>query len=165
MIALRFVYLLALAVWTGGLFVLGGVTAPSLFDTLQARAPEAGRVLAGAAFGAVLTRFHHVAYGCAAAMLLTLVGMALVGPRPRPYAPRLAVIGSMLALTAVVGFPVQQRLEHLQASIRGPVSALPDNDPRKAEFGRWHGVSNGLLGATAVAALALLFWEARETRG
>src|SRR4026209_1941046 len=47
MLALRYAAVLALALWTGGLVVVGAVAAPAIFDVLGARGAE-GRGLAGA---------------------------------------------------------------------------------------------------------------------
>ena len=71
MLALRLVYVLALAVWLGGMTILGAVVAPTIFQTMQAADPESGRALAGLAFGAMLARFHYVAYGCGVLLLVT----------------------------------------------------------------------------------------------
>ena len=51
MLALRYVYVLALVVWLGGMVVLGAIVAPATFQVLQASAPATGRALAGAVFG------------------------------------------------------------------------------------------------------------------
>ena len=56
---LRLVSLVLLALWVGGLAVLGFVAAPAIFAALEAHDPTAGRALAGAVFGAVLWRFHY----------------------------------------------------------------------------------------------------------
>ena len=56
MFVLRYVYVVALVVWVGGLIVAGAFVAPALFGVLQAEAGTAGRVLAGAVFGEVLRR-------------------------------------------------------------------------------------------------------------
>ena len=45
MLALRYLYVLALVVWLGGMVVLGAIIAPATFQVLQARAPEIGRAL------------------------------------------------------------------------------------------------------------------------
>jgi hypothetical protein len=58
---LRFAYALALALWLGGMIVLGAIVAPSLFSTLGTLDPATGRAVAGEAFGAVLVRFHYLA--------------------------------------------------------------------------------------------------------
>src|SRR3954466_7027043 len=70
MLALRYVYLLALVVWLGGMVVLGALVAPATFQVLQAAAPETGRALAGALFGVVLARFHYLAYGAGAVLFV-----------------------------------------------------------------------------------------------
>lgn len=161
---LRFAYLLALAVWLGGLLVLAAVAAPSVFEILQARIPVDGRPLAGAVFGAVLTRFHIVAYACGAIMLATLAVMALIGPRPRPFAPRLALIGVMLAVTLVVAIPITDRIEALQTAVQGAIADLPSADARRTAFDRLHGLSSILLSMNALSGVLLIFWEAREKR-
>src|ERR1051325_5810151 len=82
MLALRYVYVLALVVWLGGMLILGAVVAPTTFEVLQTQAGSAGRELAGAVFGTALARFHYVAYGAGAVLLLTLGAMRVLGPRP-----------------------------------------------------------------------------------
>jgi hypothetical protein len=161
-IFLRYVYVLALAAWLGGMIVIATIAAPSAFAVMQARDGDAGRPVAGAVVGDVLRRFNLVAYGAGTAMIATLVGMALLGPRPRPYAPRLLVIGTMLVVALVSGTVVTGRIEGLQREIKGPVSALDPSDPRRATFGRLHAVSVLLMALDAAGALVLLYWEARR---
>ena len=140
---LRFAYLLALVVWLGGLLVLAGVAAPTITDVLQARTPADGRLLAGIVFDTVLSRFHLVSFGCAATMVVALVAMALLGPRPRPFAPRLATIGVMLGATAMIVVP-------LGWPIGGAAGAATG--------------TTGLMTLTAVGGILLVFWDARERR-
>ncbi len=85
MLALRYVYVLALVVWLGGMVVLGAVVAPTTFQVLQASEPVAGRALAGELFGVTLARFHYVAYAAGAVLLLSLAAMAVLGPRPAHF--------------------------------------------------------------------------------
>jgi hypothetical protein len=162
---LRFVYLLALVVWLGGLLVLAGIAAPVVFDVLQARMPAEGRVLAGAVFGAVLSRFHLVSYACGVVMIAALLVIALIGPRPRPFAPRLALVGVMLGITAAIAIPIGWRIQSLQAAVTGPISSLPATDPRRTSFERLHGFSSILAAVNVLCGLTLVFWEARERRG
>jgi hypothetical protein len=161
-LGLRFAYLLALVVWLGGLLVLAGVAAPLVFDVLQARVPVEGRTVAGAVFGALLARFHLVGFACGALMVLALAGRAIIGPRPRPFAPRLIVIGAMLALTAAVAVPITGRMEAIQATVHGSIVSLPDDDPRRLDFDRLHRLSTWLLSANMLAGIVLVVWEARE---
>ena len=82
MLALRYVYVLALVVWLGGMVILGAVVAPTTFQVLQASVPATGRELAGAVFGTMLARFHYVAYVAGGLLLVTLAAMRVLGPRP-----------------------------------------------------------------------------------
>jgi Domain of unknown function (DUF4149) len=161
-LGLRLIYLAALAAWLGGLLVLGGIAAPAIFAVAQANDPASGRVLAGTMFGAVLARFHVVAALCGMLMAVTLVAMALVGPRPRPYAARLVVIALMLLATAVVAFPVGRGIARLQRESGQAINTLPADDARRVAFARLHGLSNVLLLANVAGGLLLLAWEAQR---
>lgn len=160
MSGLRFAYLLALSIWLGGLVVLA-LAAPVVFTVLADLAPETGRTLAGAVFGGLLARHHDMAYACAAVMLVSLLAMGLVGPRPRPYAPRYAVIAAMVALTLVVDLVIGSRIAAMQAEIGVPVATLAADDARRAVFDRWHGAATVLMVITMLGGLVLTFWEAR----
>ena len=51
MLLLRYIALLALVVWVGGLVALGAIVAPATFDVMAARQVADGRLVAGAVFG------------------------------------------------------------------------------------------------------------------
>jgi hypothetical protein len=161
-LALRYVYVLALAVWLGGMAVLGAVVAPATFQILQSAEPTAGRLLAGEVFGGILGRFHFVAYGCGALLLVTLAAMALLGPRPRGLAVRSAIIAAMLAVALYSGYAVLAEIDAIQQEVGGLPSALAADDPRRVRFDELHQLSTRLMMLNIVGALALVFWEARE---
>jgi len=161
-LALRYAYVLALAIWLGGMVVLGAVVAPVTFQVLQASDPTLGRLLAGAAFGAILARFHFVAYGCGAILLLTLAAMALLGPRPRGVAARSAIIIAMLGVSTYSGRWVLAEIGAIQQSVGELPSNLPATDPRRIRFDELHQRSTGLMMLNLAGAIALVFWEARE---
>ena len=92
MSALRFVSLVALAIWLGGMIAIGGVAAPAAFAVLDASR-------AATLVGEILRRFHLVSYGAAAIVLVSFTVMALVGPRPR----RLHGMSTLLMLAATIG--------------------------------------------------------------
>jgi hypothetical protein len=162
MLALRFAGLLALAVWVGGLVALGAIAAPAIFDVVTLRPIADGRALSGAIFGEILRRFHLVAYGCAAGVIGSLITRAVLGPRPRWFAVRLAIAAVMLAATAYSGLVVSPRIERLRADIGVSPSSLADHDPRRAAFGQLHGLSTTLLLVPLIGGLLLLQFEARE---
>jgi Domain of unknown function (DUF4149) len=160
--ALRYVYILALVVWLGGMVVLGAVVAPATFQTLQANVPTTGRELGGAVFTAILERFHYVAYGSGALLLLTLAAMALLGPRPRGLAARSALVAAMLAVALYSGVVVLTHADGIRRDVGGQPSRLPASDARRVRFDELHVLSTRLMMINIVGALALLVWEARE---
>jgi hypothetical protein len=165
MIFLRWIALLALAFWVGGLAVLGLITAPVLFAVLETHAPGSGRELAGAVFGAAFTRFEYGALGAGAVLLGSIGVRAALGPRPRHFGVRMWIAAFMLAATAATTFWIAPRIAHLSAAISGPVASLADADPRRKAFGLWHGASTGLLLGTLLAGVALLWAEAHDEGG
>jgi uncharacterized membrane protein len=163
MLALRYVYVLALVVWLGGMVLLGALVAPTTFEVLQASAPATGRALAGDLFGAILSRFHYVAYGAGAILLVTLAVMAVLGPRPASYAIRSAIIVVMLGVAGYSGFVVLRRVDAIQREVGRLPSQLPAGDARRTEFDALHQLSTRLMMLNMAGALVLLYWEARET--
>ena len=160
--ALRWLYLVALAVWLGGLVVLAATVAPGLFAALSPDGAALGRQAAAGAFAAILNRFHLVSYAAGAVLLVTLGAMGLVGPRPRPWAPRLAVVLAMLAATFVVHVPVGRAMERLQADAGRLPSELSPDDARRTEFEWLHRLSTSLLLVNVAGGLVLLSWETRN---
>jgi hypothetical protein len=161
MLALRYAAVLALVVWIGGLAVLGAVAAPAVFDVLGASGAE-GRALAGTVVGEALRRFDRTAYICSGVVLLSLAVRAVLGPRPRRFAIRVAVLVLMIGAAAYAGAVIAPRIRAAQRAAGGAPSALPESDPRRVEFGRLHGMSFSLQLVPLVGGLALLFFELKD---
>jgi len=161
-LALRYVYVLTLVIWLGGMVTLGAIVAPTIFQVLQANEPVGGRELAGEVFGTILTRFHYVAYGAGVVLLLTLFAMRLLGPRPRAFGVRAAIVAAMLVTALYSGFIVLQQIDAVQQEAGGLPSKLPPDDVRRLRFDELHVRSTRLLLLTMTGALVLLYWEARE---
>ena len=53
MLALRYVYVLALVIWLGGMVILGALVAPTTFQVLPSIEPSSGRALAGELFARI----------------------------------------------------------------------------------------------------------------
>jgi putative copper export protein len=157
MSALRFVSLVALAIWLGGMIAIGGVAAPAAFAVLD---PSRAATLVGE----ILRRFHLVSYGAAAIMLVSFTVMALVGPRPRLLGARLVTTSAMLAAMLVSGLWVDRRIAEMRHEIGAPISSLPEGDDRRAAFGRLHGMSTLLMLAATIGGVVLVYWEARDPR-
>ena len=162
MVLLRYLYVVALVLWVGGLIVAGALVAPAVFGVLQAWNPGEGRVLAGRVFGDVLLRLTWLSYAMGVIMFVTLTLHRLLGARPLKYGVRVGIMGVMLAMMLATGFYVIPKVNAIQAQVTGPVSSLAATDARRVEFDRLHGLSNILFSITAIGGLALCFWETRE---
>jgi uncharacterized membrane protein len=159
---LRYAALLALTVWIGGLVALGSIAAPSIFDVTAARGVADGRAVAGAIFGEILRRFHHLAYLSAAILILSLVTRRILGPRPHRLGIRVLLASIMLAATLYSGSVISSRIAALQQQIGAAPSSLPEHDPRRAEFGKLHGMSNALHLIPLLGGLVLIWFELRD---
>ena len=162
MIALRYVYVVALAIWVGGLITLGSVVAPSAFAVLEPENLSGQPSLAATLIGEVFRRFHLVGYAAGALLLSTLLLMKVVGPRPTGFGVRLVMVTAMLAVSLVTGLWVNPQIASMRASVAMPIATLAPDDPRRVNFGRLHGVSTTLMVMTILGGLVLCYWETRE---
>lgn len=162
MFVLRYLYVVALVLWVGGLVVAGALVAPSVFGVLEAWNASQGRVLAGRVFGEVLLRLTWLSYAMGGVMFIALTLHRLLGARPVKYGIRVGIMAVMLVMMMVTGFWLIPQVDAIQAQVQGPVAELPASDPRRLEFNRLHGLSNILFSITAIGGLALCWWEARE---
>jgi len=162
MVLLRYLYVVALVLWVGGLVSAGALVAPSVFGVLQAWNASEGRMLAGQVFGDVLLRLTWLSYAMAVIMFVTLTLHRLLGARPLKYGLRVGIMTAMLLLMMAIGFYLLPGVNAIQAQVTGPVSQLAAADPLRVEFERLHGLSNILFSITALGGLALCWWEARE---
>jgi uncharacterized membrane protein len=162
MYLLRYVAVLALVVWVGGLVALGGIAAPAAFDVMAAHQVPDGRTLAGALFGEMLRRFTLVSYAAGGVVMLTLLARRILGPRPHRFAWRAGLAALMLATTAYGSMVIASRIQRLQRDMAVSPSSLPHDDPRRIEFGRLHGLSTALQLVPLLGGLALLLWEIKE---
>ncbi|HYB94824.1 MAG TPA: DUF4149 domain-containing protein [Vicinamibacterales bacterium] len=162
MFLLRYLYVVALVLWVGGLVVAGALVAPSIFGVLQAWNATEGRLLAGQVFGEVLMRLTWLSYAMAAIMFVTLTLHRLLGARPVKYGVRVGIMALMLLMMLYTGFWLIPGVNAIQAQVSVPVSTLSAADPVRVEFDRLHGLSNILYSITALGGLALCWWEARE---
>jgi hypothetical protein len=162
MIALRYVYVVALVFWVGGALTLGGVVAPAVFAVLEPAGAAGQTSQAALVVGEALRRFHLVAYGAGSILLSALLLMKVVGPRPPGFGVRLGLVSGMLATSIVSGFVVDPRIAALRAEVGVPIRTLAADDARRVTFGRLHGLSTVLMAVTALGGLVLCYWETRE---
>jgi len=164
MSVLRFVSLVILAMWIGGLAVLGIVAAPSVFAVLEAHDPVGGRSLAGLVFGAVFQRFQPVMWILGGLLIAVLALRAALGPRPKRLAVRMWTVVAMVAVSVGTTLLIVPRIDRIRSATPGPIASLADTDSRKIEFNRLHGLSNGLMLLILAGGLGLMWFEVRDTQ-
>ena len=155
---LRFLQLLALIVWLGGIIFFGAVLAPTVFHVL----PE--RQLAGALVNASLTKLHFIGLGCGVVFLLASLfsGSRSDQRRGRPYLQQLA-IATMLALTCISQFRIMPRMDRLRHDM-GVIELTSMADPLRIAFDRLHHRSTQVEGAVLVLGLMVVWALARTER-
>lgn len=159
---MRFASLLLASLWIGGLVALGVVAAPEVFAVLEGRDPAGGRTVAGVVFGAVLHRAQFWLWIVGGLQFLLLAARAVIGPRPRGFKWQLGILAGMLALTGYTDLVVAPRIAAIRDQTPVAMAALPSTDPVRMEFGRLHGLSNGLLALALAGAVTMLWLDRRE---
>jgi hypothetical protein len=135
--------------WLGAATIVSAVVAPAAFAVLPTR------TLAGALVGRVLPVLFW------SGMLVALASIAATWTLPA-RAARVGAGALLFVGCAAAQLLVAPRIERIRAAVAGPMDALSATDPRRIDFGRLHGLSVGLLGLAAVAALVGLVLLARS---
>lgn len=133
----RFLMLLSLVVWIGGIVFFAFVVAPALFSILPTRE------LAGMVVTRSLRALHWIGMFGAIVFLLASTLDALNTPGVVHGISRNVLVTVMLLLTAVSQFGVTRRMESLRRDM-GQIDLVSAADSRRIEFNRLHGVSTGL---------------------
>jgi len=138
-----------LAAWLGASLLVAAVVAPAAFAVLPTR------TLAGALVGRVLPVlfWSGIALGVVIALLGNRVAVGRFG---------IGAAALFASACAIAQLGISPRIEALRVSIGGPVDALDASDPRRAAFGRMHGLSVLLMGIGMIAAFAALVILARH---
>lgn len=162
MLAVRYVALAALAVWLGGIVTIGLLVTPITSRILEAVDPTAGAALATALVAIILSRFHLLAYGCGALIVLCLLAMKFVGPPPRAFVARIVIVVTMLVLEAASGLPLAREMRRLQPQVSGGVDRPATGDARRQRFEQLYRASAALMMMNGAFGAVLLFWYVRE---
>jgi hypothetical protein len=162
MFAVRYVGLVALVIWVGGMAVLSALVSPVTWQAVEAADPGSGRILAGVVFGDVLRHFHVLAYICGVVVLTSLLVMKFVGPPPSWFVTRSAIGALMLAVMLYSGFSVTPELAAIQKDTIDRVHDTPAPDSSIARFEALRRRSVTVMTIDAGLGLVLLLWYVRE---
>ncbi len=154
----RYLMLLSLVVWIGGLIFFAFVMAPALFN--PAILPT--RQLAGNVVSRTLGILHWMGIGCGVVFAITsMIDSRVVNGMAHPFAVRNLLIYAMIILTLVSIFGVAARMEDLKRQMV-VIDNVPQDDARRVEFNRLHVWSTRIEGTVLVLGLALLYLTARR---
>ena len=138
----RFLLILSLVVWIGGIIFFSFVVAPAAFSLMPT--PELAARMVGSSLGAL----HYLGLVFGAIFLLATFLLDL----KRATALR-TVMGFMLLCTAISQFGVTPQMQRIRAAVGGSIQALPPQDAGRAAFDRLHRFSVILEGVVLLAGL------------
>ncbi|MBZ5570261.1 MAG: DUF4149 domain-containing protein [Acidobacteriia bacterium] len=148
---LRYLMLLSLIAWIGGLIFFAFVVAPAAFAVLPTRH------LAGNMVGRTLGILHWMGIFSGVIYLASsLLYSQLTRGTPHPFAARHVLIVVMLALTLVSQFGIIPRMDTLRASI-GEIDSVPPDNPARVQFDSLHIWSTRVEGGVFLLGLVVVY--------
>jgi uncharacterized membrane protein len=154
---LRFVMLLALVVWVGGI-IFFSVLAPNVFAVLPTRQ------LAGNVVNRMLPILHWM--GLVSGIVFISSSMLysrIMTGFARPLAGRHILVLLMLLLTVISQFMIVPHMAALRSEMAN-IDIIPQDDARRVEFNRLHVWSSRLEQGVFLLGLATLFLVARRLK-
>jgi hypothetical protein len=152
---LRFLMLLSLIVWVGGITFLSFVEAPTAFSVLPSRH------MAGTVVGHSLTLLHWIGLFAGVVFLgCSMLLSSLSTGSAEPLAARHILVLAMLLLTAVSQFGISPKMATLRAQF-GDIDTVPPNDPGRVRFDALHAWSVRLEVGALILGLAAAYLTAR----
>jgi len=153
---LRFLMLLSLILWIGGLIFFAFVVAPAAFSVLPTTH------LAGNVVARTLTRLHWIGIIAGIVYLITsMLHSYYTNGTAHVFAFRHILLCVMLALTLISQFGIIPRMDTLRASL-GEVSAAPLDNPQRVEFDALHVWSTRVESAVLLVGLVVTYLTARS---
>jgi uncharacterized membrane protein len=157
---LRFLMLLSLVVWLGGLIFFAFVLAPTLFS--PGLLPT--RQMAGSIVGRSLDLLHYMAIASGVIFLITsMIYSRMTVGNTRPLAARHVLIVVMLLLTVISQFAITPKMHAIRAEV-GIIDNVPLDNPQRMEFDRLHIWSERFEGAVLLLGLVALYTTAHALR-
>ena len=151
---LRFLMLLSLVVWIGGI-IFFAIMAPTAFHVLPTR------LLAGTLVGNLLTKLHWIAIVSGIVYLLSSLAYSrIVDGEAHVFAVRHVLIGGMLVLTLVSQFWITPRMVTLRAQVASFDTASTPSDAARVQFDALHVWSTRLEITVLLLGLVVVYMTA-----
>jgi hypothetical protein len=153
---LKFLMLLALVLWIGGIVYFAAVVAPTVFAVLPTHD------LAGKVVTRTLAHLHLIGIVCGAVFLIcSMIVSYVTKGSAQVFAPRHIAIVAMIALTFIAQDVVGAKMNHIKDQI-GVIDNVSVSDPQRVEFNRLHVWSTRLEGCILLLGVGVLYGTARR---
>lgn len=143
--SIRFLALLTMVVWIGGIIFFSFLVAPTLFAMLPTQQ------LAGQVVNRLLSGLHDVGLVCGVVFLIA----SGYGTLKQARVAR-ALCGAMILCTAASQLAVIPKMQRIRESVGGAIEALPASDAGRAAFDHLHRISVGLEIAVLVGGILII---------
>jgi uncharacterized membrane protein len=148
-VVLRFIYLLSIALWIGGMAFFSFLAAPSIFAVLPRQ--DAGKVVSD-----IFPKYYWQGIICGAVALVTSV---VLGMRERWNV--LLILRTIMIAVMLIGVLysvviLQPQIHAVRAQITS-FETLSPTDPLRLEFGRLHGRSFSVNAAVLLLGVIVVF--------
>ena len=154
----RFLMLLSLVMWVGGIVFFAFVLAPTVFH--PGILPS--RQLAGAVVSRSLGILHWMGIVCGVVFLVTsVVDSQVVTGVPALFSARNLLVCAMILLTLISMFAIATRMLDLRNQMVF-IDNVPHDDARRIEFNRLHVWSTRLESTVLLLGLAVIFLTSRR---
>ncbi len=154
---LRFLMLLSLVCWIGGLIFFAFVLAPTAFSVLPSTH------LAGNVVGRALGKLHWIGLFSGIVFLVSsLLYSHFTDGTVHLFAARHVFLCLMLGLTLISQFGVMPRMDVLRASL-GEVRSVPLDNPQRMQFDSLHVWSTRVEGAILLLGLLVIYLTATSS--
>jgi uncharacterized membrane protein len=154
---LRYLMLLSLVVWIGGLIFFAFVLAPTAFN-IPDILPNTH--LAGNVVGRALGKLHWIAMVCGIVFLISsLFYSSVTQGSTRVFAARNLLIVIMLLLTMISQFGIIPRMDALRTQV-SDFSAVPADNPVRVQFDALHVWSTRVEGMVLLLGLVVVYLTA-----
>jgi uncharacterized membrane protein len=151
-VVLRFIYLLSVALWIGGIAFFSFLAAPSIFKVLPRQ--EAGQVVSD-----IFPKYYWQGIVCGAIALATSVALGMRERWNILLIVRTITIGVMVIGVLYSVVVLQPKIQAVKAQITSFESLAP-TDPLRLEFGRLHGRSFSVNAAVLLLGVIVVFMTA-----
>jgi uncharacterized membrane protein len=148
-VGLRFIYLLSIALWIGGMAFFSFLAAPSIFKALPR--DEAGKVVSD-----IFPKYYWQGIICGAIALAASVALGVRERWNMLLIVRTVMIGVMMLGILYSVVILQPKIQTVKAQIASFESLAP-TEPLRLEFGRLHGRSFSVNAAVLLLGVIVVF--------